>query len=131
MSFEQFREPTTTARSSDTVKEWLIEQNKKTVLAEINGGGKIPAPVRPDDFHQLARGFPNHAAAVFSAASSSRSISNSKFGLGECPSSSGGVIPVQRKKTLSPTAKYLFFAPASASMRASVIPARLPIRTSE
>jgi hypothetical protein len=128
MSLEQFAEPIRAAHLRYAVHEWLVKQNEKSVLAEIHGGGKIPASVLFDYGEQFPPAFfPAHAAA----ASSVRSISTSKFGLGEWPSFSAGVIPVQRKKTLSPTAKYLFFAWARACIRASVIPARLPIRTSE
>src|SRR5712664_1127908 len=92
MSFEQFAEAIRATHLRYALHEWHVEQNEKAVLAEIDGGGKIPAPVLFDNAHQLARVFfPAHAAAV----SASRSISTSKFGEGECPSFSARVIPAR------------------------------------
>ncbi len=57
MSFEQFAEAIRAAHLRYALHEWHVEQNEKTVLAEIHGGGKIPAPVLFDNAEQFARVF--------------------------------------------------------------------------
>ena len=57
MSFEQFAETIRAAHLRYALHEWHVEQNEKTVLAEIHGGGKIPAPVFLHDAEQFPRVF--------------------------------------------------------------------------